>query len=395
MILNNQNKINVRRISKIPVLFLLVVYVALPTTVSAATPLTWAPPADYKSYTPFTIPASGGEIIFPSDTTDYIIVAPKTIKAAVVLKGGRNIVWIGGHIQINKESFSTPKPRAISRRALAIADNPETSIVGREVHIEGLLIDGNDLSEGIDTACPSARVTLQNVRIDQVRLRGCDDRDGTGGYNTSHPDIVQTWGSHNGLRVDGLTGSSNYQGLFLKEDVKNAKHANVYFRRINVQAISFPDEADPSYSHAGHAMIALYKNKSGQLFVDNGTVWVTHHPDSGWAPKSGGFKKSLYRDRKTGELIPQPVKGSATFANAFLGGYPAKPTIEKDALGTFIYWTDWITDGKPAIRNWDNTGFGKFYSGRPPEGDYVPVDMAGLKYVSPGYKPQDSSNIAK
>ena len=88
----------------------------------ASVPLTWAPPEGYENYTPFVIPAKGGLVNLPCPDTDYYIIAPDTITGALHLRGGRNVVWIGGHIQIDIENASSPTPPATSRRGLVISD---------------------------------------------------------------------------------------------------------------------------------------------------------------------------------------------------------------------------------------------------------------------------------
>jgi hypothetical protein len=353
-------------------------------------PLTWAPPEGYEGFVPFTIPAGGGRIELPSSSADYLIAAPEVITGPVTLRGGRHVVWIGGHIRIDR-STTVERPSPTDRRALMIVDAADGSSVDREVHIEGLLIDGDDLAEGINTRCIRAQVTIQNTRIELVMLRGCDDRDGTNGYRVSHPDIIQTWGSQRGLRVDGLTGSSNYQGIFLKEDLRDRRRLPAWLRRVNLAAVELPDEADPSFKHAGHRMISIYPNNAGQLFIENGTVFVRHHPNSGRTgegPLGGRFHKSVYRDMETNQLVADPAPGTATLAGA-LGHH--SPLLAEDEIGVYAYWPDTFTvnvNGRPAVRNWDGSGPGRIYGGEPAGGDYVPRAAVGIGYVSPGYGPQ-------
>ncbi len=341
---------------------------------SAAQPLTWAPPSGWQNYEEVVISSSGGTINLDPDR-NYRISAPQVIRGPVDLRGGRNIVWIGGHVSINDmPAYSV----GTDRRGLVIRDHlNEPSHQGRIVHIEGLLFDGNDLSEGIDLAAPSAIIQIQNVRVSAALLRGADDRDGTGNYpGASHPDVLQPWGGYGEIRVDGLTGYTNYQGLYLLQDIGTPTQGDIYFRRMNLEAIE--RRGEDGYDYAGHRLSRWDPAKTGQQFLDRGTVWMRHHRNSGWT--ATGVYRHAYRNGQ-GQLVPDPPPGNSRFEdNLYLA-----PTINSDQLGTYATWSQNLNDGRPAVRNWTDTGKGRVYSGRPPGGDYVPESMVGRNYQSPGY----------
>jgi hypothetical protein len=359
-----------------------------PRTPVSGEALTWAPPSGWEDYPEVVLPPTGGVVDLASDV-DYRISAPETRTAALHIRGGRNVVWIGGHVRIeNQPLFS----RATDRRAIVVSDAIDgSSVPGRVIHLEGLLLDGGDLSEGINTNVPSAVVQLQNIRVEEVRLRGADDRDGTGGYpSKSHPDVLQLWGSKQELRVDGLTGRSNYQGLFLNEDTPGRRLGPNYFRRVDLEMVSRPGEDGRTY--AGHRGYAWSPASSGRQFLDNGTVWVASNQDSGWTD-SGPFRRSAYRDT-TGTLVDEPVLGTSTFGDnlgpAKRDRAPYNLQLGVDELGTFGYWHDDATvdvaADVPAVRDFTDGAPGRIYSGHPPEGDYVPAGSVGVGYVSPGYR---------
>jgi hypothetical protein len=269
------------------------------TTVPADQPgfpaLTWPPPPAWQQYAAAAVPTQGGTITLRSDT-DYRLSASGTITGPVVIRGGRDVVWIGGHIRIDDQASAAPLGTA--RRGLVIADAPDgSSVDGRVVHLEGLLIDGDDLSEGIDPACPSAIVQLENVHVGLVHIRGADDRDGTGSYQHElHADVLQPFGGFRQLRVDGLTGSSNFQGIYHSVDLGTA-YGRSWFRRVNLTAAKVPGEEvieGRVIGHAGHRMYRANVDRLGQQRIDTGTFWVQHHPDSGWA--GGRFHRGAYRD---------------------------------------------------------------------------------------------------
>jgi len=121
---------------------------------------------------------------------DYRIVMPKvwlTGPGGLILKGGRNIRLIGGTIEIPAQG---PTASIEDRRGLYLKDQTGT------VHVEGLLITGAGLSEGIDLhQTKGAVVQIQNVRVEAVRAR--DEV----GFTDNHPDVLQTWAGPAVLRV--------------------------------------------------------------------------------------------------------------------------------------------------------------------------------------------------
>ena len=133
---------------------------------------------------------------------DYIIALPKSGKQDTFIKGGHNIIISGGHISTGAD----PPPWGSSEhRGIYIAD--ATGIV----HIEGVLVDDADVGRGngVAIAAPAATVQIENDRF--VNLTGTQD--------TNHADVVQVWGGVKELRIDHLTGSTNYQGLTINPDL--------------------------------------------------------------------------------------------------------------------------------------------------------------------------------
>jgi hypothetical protein len=347
--------------------------------------LTWRPPGT-AGYTPVTIGGPGTYNLY-SDV-DYVVSAPSRIDGAVHLRGGRNVVWIGGHIHIPYQGPGPVNPA--NRRGLVISDIDDGggdpvrygySRDGRVVHIEGLLIDGPDLADGINTNAPKAVVQLQNIRVHDVHFRNSDDRDGTNGWAVNHPDVLQTWGSQKQLRVDGLTGTSAYQGLFLREDSADRALGPMYLRRVNIRA--YQHAGDDGYSYAGHRMINWLGSSIGTLHLDTGTVWVGHHTNSGWnqakpnPSPTTSFWRVRYWNAATSTYVIETPPGGAVFTDAL--GTPTAITSGSDALGSWARWSS------TQVRNWDSTADGRVYSGTPPQGDYVPAGTVGLGYVSPGY----------
>jgi hypothetical protein len=180
--------------------------------------LYWAPPALNNPIT-ITVSAAGGPLSL-DPTRDYVLrVGHVEHKGGLVINGGHNVVLIGGEITIPYVG-DQPQKGGGDRRGLGIFGSTGT------VHVEGLLIDGPDLSEGIQIAAPKATVQLENVRIVGIHAR--DEKT----FSDNHPDLVQPWGGVRALRIDRLTGSTDYQGFFLVSDL--GKVGTVALRNVDI-----------------------------------------------------------------------------------------------------------------------------------------------------------------
>lgn len=211
--------------------------------------LSWAPPTGYSGYTSYAIAADGtGTLSTTSsgvvthtlvDTVNYKITAPSIITSPIIIKGGRDVVWIGGRITLGYQGAFASGQR---RRALHIGSGT-SPISGRVVHLEGIFMDGSDLADAINLDCPEAIVQVQNCRADGYHFRSCDDRDSTNQFagKGTHPDGIQPWGGCKELRVDGYTCLSSYQGLFLNtiEGSVPAGGDIARIRRYNWKSVGF------------------------------------------------------------------------------------------------------------------------------------------------------------
>lgn len=150
-------------------------------------------------------------------TRDYRIILPRRPKiGSTMIMGGHNIIIIGGNI--------TVPPEDKMKRALYIKGATGT------VHIEGVLIDnpGKTEFDAIAIAAPQATVQLKNIRVEGVR----------GFMHSWHADILQPWGGVKALLVNGLTGTSAYQGIqlsALKGPIGMISLHNVNLRSIGQQ----------------------------------------------------------------------------------------------------------------------------------------------------------------
>jgi hypothetical protein len=254
---------------------------------------------------------------------DYLLECPNIIPGALAIVGGRNVVAIGGHVRIPHQGAN---PSINQRRGLLIRDTRGV------FHGEGWLFDGEDISEGIQIDAPEATVQLQNIRIDHVHARDQVT------FKDNHPDLVQTWGNVRELRIDRFTGSTDYQGFLFKADFNATNgHGAVFLSRVNIAA-------DPT----GRYLLWVHPNANSAP-VTLADVWLDVHPN-----RAGGLGKSVWTD-----------VDNAT-----------APALIETLDGRQI--ARWGEQARPQV-------FGYVTEGTPPEGDFVPVGLAGVGYVSPGY----------
>ena len=166
--------------------------------VTATQPLSFAPP---ELTDPTTIKVSVSNRNLKLDSTrDYIIQMPATPLVAVnglQIHGGRNVVLIGGQIELPVEALAGTTHAG---RGLYLHNQRGT------VHVEGLRISGPGLEDGINLGQRyGARVQLQNIRVDTAH----------GSHSGAHADVLQSWAGPRELLVDGLTGHTQYQGFFM------------------------------------------------------------------------------------------------------------------------------------------------------------------------------------
>jgi hypothetical protein len=287
--------------------------VLLASEADARAPLRWPQP---RLEQPRVVRLGTGMTVTDMDPKrDYIVKLPHAVKrGATVLKGGRNVVLVGGEIEIPRRAKGSTE-----RRAIYVKDNAGT------VHIEGVLIRGRGVGDGIAIAAPRSTVQVQNSRI--VDLRGS--------YAGWHADVLQPWGGVRSLRIDRLTGSSNYQGLQIPRDLGRIGAADI--RNV-----------DLSYTNRRPAT-------GGYL------LWLATGADScrGYPVRL----RRVYLAPKRGRSLADSVWPPATFDR----GCAAR------RAGSGIGWRRLPVAGR--VR-----------PGPPRGGHLVPAGTAGLDYTTPGYR---------
>jgi hypothetical protein len=290
----------------------------------ASGPLKWAPPSLTN---PITINVPDTQWLVSMDKTkDYIVkighhrpcAAAGSNQAGLWLEGGHNVVLIGGRVSIPCESTSYGRTGIKIRYATGT------------VHIEGVLIDnsGGYLTDGIAISAPEATVQLQNLRVGPVW-----------DWANAHPDLVQVQGGVKELRVDRLTGTSTYQGIFLTDE-GGFPNGPSDLRRVNV-----------------HTLSGLGS------YLPNTLFWQ----DTKDIPVS---ISDFYIDRSgTSRGIGDVVQPSTNWV------------ADGDATRRAVLSSDGLSVSWPA-----SNITGTVRDGNPPSGDFVPDGTAGEAYVSPGYQ---------
>jgi len=144
-----------------------------------------------------------------------------------------------------------------------------------------------------------------------------------GSFKSNHADVVQTWGGPDILRIDKLTGHSGYQGLFLCPDDVPQDFVPTLFDVRRVNLIGNQQSA--------------YLYWRGKADTRGGKL------DWGWHVE---------------ELWAQPREQAAGQRDMFLWPKPSH----------------------------GDTSWAIVQEGVPPGGDFVPAGVAGVGYVSPGYR---------
>ena len=281
-------------------------------------PLRWPPPVLKE---PHTIALGQGftQLRLEPDR-DYILRLPGERKlGGTFIEGGRNVVLVGGHITLPRDTASDAE-----RRALYFKNQTGT------VHVEGVLIDGSGGGEGdaIALSAPAAVVQIQNVRI--AALRGSEQ--GT------HGDVVQPWGGVRELRIDRLSGSSRFQGLQLPTTL--GPIGSAYIRYTDLRALPPAGRGAQAASAGGGHMLWLTPAGTCTGFpVALEQVWVSARPD-----------------RRMRNSVWPGVRDGSPCAAVEAGGEVSWPNLPVRGV---------VRDGAP------------------PGGDYVPRWSVGTRYRSP------------
>ena len=275
----------------------------------------WAPPALSN---PATITVTNANRrLYLDNSRDYRLNIVEPLKRELWIEGGHNVVVVGGRITIDQLGGDT-----------SYQDNTALKIrygaAGGTVHVEGLLIDGAYVADGVALATPR-HVQLQNVRIERVTA-----------LKDAHPDCIQTQQGVGALRVDRFSCSSDLQGIFLRDDLYPIGPSE--FRHMNI---------------TGAPGKHLFWQTTPKQSIRLTEVWL--HTDAPWGP----FGWWVYPN---------------TEGKTWDGKTDMTRVAVVSADGSYL----WFAGST-------NTITGRINKGRPPGGDFVARSTVGVDYVPPGY----------
>jgi hypothetical protein len=281
--------------------------------------LTWAPPVLSN---PATITVTNANRrLYLDNSRDYRLNITEHLKRELWIEGGRNVVVIGGHITIDALGSASSYQ---DNTALKVRFGDPSGTV----HIEGLLIDGPYVADGIGIAT-GRNVQLQNVRVDRA-------------YNNikgAHADCVQIQQGVGHLRMDRFTCSTDLQGIFLGDHSGAIRSADL--RRVNIYGVPGKHmffQTNPTYP------VALSE------------VWLAIASGyTAWA--SFGYLVYPQEDGRTWDGLINLNRRSQVSSD-----------------GTYLTFV-----------GSQNTISGRINKGVPSGGDFVTRSSAGTGYVSPGY----------
>lgn len=295
---------------------------------------------------------------------DYIIYCPVPIVlnypniGAVKFSGGRHIVWIAGEVVVPFQNLGSTD--TYSRSVY-------TEYCSGVFHMEGLYFHGIDQSDGFQLYSPEAIIQIQNCRIgtptEPITAHDLVN------FSDKHPDIIEGEGGWRELRVDKLTGWSNYQGVFLNQ-VKTKHGRFSTLRRVDINGAV---DGVPT----GSRQLFWQGADSGNTQLDE--FYIQPHTEKTSLNK---WNTLFTSNRYYGTVAEPDLKlRQQVFAPPGL----VNPTsADSPTSSRWIEETFWLP--KAAI-----TGHSKL--GPPPGGEFVPAGAAGCSYVPVGYQHKDQAAV--
>jgi hypothetical protein len=269
---------------------------------------------------------------------DYILRDLVVLNYPVQITGGHSIVWIGGEIRPTSGPDIGLKLQGVGAG-------------GGTIHLEGISLDGV-LTDGIEggeyagQSKPSGTLADATLQIQNVRVGPL-----SGDSTVSHQDCIQHYGGWKDLRVDHFTCQSLYQGFYLpwEDPASNNQGVLSHWDMRNANLYDHPPSSGSTFQtllHFGDHFAADFSATSHQ---------------------QGGNLFNVYLDATQRSLNSETYPNSGTTST---DGTVVHSTVNVN--GTISWSTPWAIPGF-------------VISGTPPGGDYVPLGVAGLNYVSPGY----------
>lgn len=297
-----------------------------------AAKLSWAPwPSDANTIV-VNVPPTGLDMVGdPTKNYELVMpnvpVTPKLGAGCIRLTSAKMVKIIGGECNIPWQGFPYDSK---TRRCLSFND------VRWWLHVEGFWCHG-DVLDFAEYSGVNAAVTYENVRAEGISARDEDL------FSDGHPDGVYVYDATGGggarsVRMDRMTISTDYQAVFVKHP-SSLSAEPIYLRNTNL--VGTPETGN-------HYQQLLWRESAlNSLALLN--VYLS--------PQllGNGTQEPLIKAVKPGDT-------DAVVANRA------------------FYNVDGSVSWPPAANI-----TGKVVGGPPPGGDFVPLGVAGIGYVSPGY----------
>jgi len=261
-----------------------------PDPLPVTAPSAWDEPALSN---PITIQLSPTNYVLSlNQSQDYILQCPPgglTVPNALNIAGGHNVVLENCDVELSGPDW-----------AGKFSDQSGT------LWIEGVHFGGSQLTGGIQFQEPGATVVLRDVLFDTVH----------GSQSTNHAELIQTWAGPARLLIDGLTGSTTYQGLFL---LPNQYYTGPPPTVVDLRHIDIDDSQGAYALWLGDVTGSPSNDASGAILTWNVEgVYVVPSPARTWP---GWW------------LWPQPSTGDPTWDNALAGTPAGGPYVQATSSG--------------------------------------------------------------
>ena len=284
----------------------------------AKQPLAWAPPVLTNAVTIDVTNAN--RRLFLDNSRDYRLNITETLHKELWIEGGRNVVVVGGQITVDELGAES-----------SYQDNTAVKVrfgdPAGTVHLEGLLIDGPYVSDGIGIA------TGRNVQIENVRVERVYE-----GIKGNHADCVQIQQGVGQLRMDRFTCSTERQGIYLGDLDGPIRGADL--RHVNMYATGG--------KHLFFQVRPLYPVALTDIWLSASACCTPWAPFGFWVyPQKDGRTYSGQVDRRR------------------------RAVVSRDK--TFL----WFVGSRIT---------GVMRKGVPSTGDFVPQGSTGMTYVARGYR---------
>jgi hypothetical protein len=217
-------------------------------------PVRWPLPALKVGHTVVDLSTTGSQTSwnFASDQ-DVMFIGAKTPRtlSRIYVTGGRNLVFMGGKFEPTSGSSATIHLNGVTGN----------------VYIEGVHIDHRNAPphDGIGIAGGAGarpNVYIQNCIIDNIH----------GTYNGVHGDMVQRYGPLGDVKMYNVSGSTNYQGLFLNP-AAGYEIRSVELENVDIVKNAGGDARTWTYYFYSPGQNVAYPTKLTNVFTSDGNVF--------------------------------------------------------------------------------------------------------------------------